>query len=105
MSKKKTVCLQEIIAKVAEQKARMVSGGNFSSYISMLIYKDNEEEVKREIEEEEKRKPERTSEVTFAKYKNECVYCKKSIRIGDEICKARFADGFEQYVHRKCCRG
>ncbi|MGI6705794.1 MAG: hypothetical protein ACOX6S_05880 [Clostridia bacterium] len=104
MSVKKTICLQEVVYKVAQQKARMVSGGNFSSYINLLIYKDNEQEIIKEIQEEENRRPQRDSAVFPAQHESQCVYCKRTIRKGERVCYARHPDGQRSVVHKKCCR-
>jgi hypothetical protein len=104
MSVKKTICLQEVVYRVAQQKARMVSGGNFSSYINMLIYNDNEQEIIKEMQEEENRKPQRVSEVFTAQYEDQCIYCRRTIKQGERVCYSRFPDGQRSLVHKKCCK-
>lgn len=104
MSKKKTISLPDYVANAAERKARIRFGGNFSNYLQWLICSDNTEEIKKLLEDEEKKKPERNSEVHIAEFSNKCPFCGKKIKIGDKICSAILADGREQFVHRKCCR-
>lgn len=101
---KKSIRLEDYIAEIVERKAQRVSGGNFTSYINMLIYNDNQEEIDRRQKEIENSKPERVSDVKKATYESTCPVCKRKIAINTYICRARFIDGHEQHVHKKCCR-
>lgn len=104
MSKKKTISLPDYVAKIADRKAKIKFGGNFSNYLQWLICNDNTEEINKELNEEEERKPKRISDFKAAEYSNKCPYCNKKIKVGEKICNAHFADGREQYVHKKCCK-
>jgi hypothetical protein len=99
MSKKKTISLSGYVARVAERKAKLSHGGNFSTYISYLICQDNPREIKAELLEE--RKPVRISNIVEAEYDTACPYCSRKINIGDKIC---FAEGYEKCLHAHCCK-
>lgn len=104
MSKKKTISLPDYVARAAEQKSKIRFGGNFSNYLQWLICGDNTDEIEKLLEEDEKNRPKKISDVKAAEFDNKCPQCGKKIKVGDKICKALFADGHEQYVHIKCCR-
>jgi hypothetical protein len=104
MSKKKTISLPDYVAKVAESKAKIRFGGNFSNYLQWLICSDNTDDVQKLLDEEERKKPIRLSDVRKAEYINKCPHCSGQIKMGDKICNALFEDGHEQFVHNKCCK-
>lgn len=104
MSTKKTISLPDYVSRVAEQKSRTRFGGNFSNYLQWLICTDNPEEIKKILEDEEQKKPKRTSDEFTAEYISKCPHCGKKIKVGDRICKSLFADGHEQFVHKRCTR-
>lgn len=104
MSRKKTISLPDYVAKIAEHKAKIRFGGNFSNYLQWLICNDNTDEIKKMLDDEENRKPKQISEVRTAEFSNRCPYCNKKIKVGEKICNALFPDGHEQFVHKKCCR-
>jgi hypothetical protein len=104
MSKKKTISLPDYVTEIAEKKSRIMFGGNFSSYLQHLICSDNTDEVKRLLEEEENKKPRKTSDLRKAEFTSKCPYCGKQIKVGDKICSALFQDGHEKFVHAKCCK-
>jgi hypothetical protein len=85
MSKKKTISLPDYVAKVAESKAKIRFGGNFSNYLQWLICGDNTDDVKRILDEEEKLKPVRLSEIHIAEFANKCPHCGGKIKAGDKI--------------------
>ncbi len=47
--------------------------------------------------------PKRTGNPFASRYKNECYYCHGVINENDLICKAKFTNGIEKYVHEDCC--
>ncbi|QGU94459.1 hypothetical protein GOM49_04500 [Clostridium bovifaecis] len=104
--KRLTVTLDDYIIKIAEEKAKIMFKGNMDNYINWLICSNNKQEVKKIVktieEKQEKKKPLEVPE-TFktAMFNNVCDYCKQPIYQGDEICKA---EGYDSYIHRKCCR-
>lgn len=104
--KRLTVTLDEYIIKIAEEKAKTMFKGNVDNYINWLICSNNKFEVKKAVKDLEKQleeqKPEAIPEtLKTAMYNNECDFCKQPIYQGDEICRA---EGYANYIHRKCCR-
>ncbi|HBM75486.1 MAG TPA: hypothetical protein DD429_08035 [Clostridiaceae bacterium] len=104
MSKKKTISLPDYVARIAEIKAKLKFGGNFSNYLQYLICSDNADDIKKLLEDEENQKPKQISEARPAEFSNRCPCCNKKIKIGEKICNALFNDGHEQFVHKKCCK-
>jgi hypothetical protein len=47
--------------------------------------------------------PKRIGKDFASSYTNKCPFCSNTIHIGDAICKARFQNGHEKFVHSNCC--
>ncbi|MDW8802474.1 hypothetical protein P8V03_15095 [Clostridium sp. A1-XYC3] len=105
-TKRLTVTLDDYVIEAAQKKAQIMFKGNLDYYINWLICNNNKQEIKKKIrgiqKAEERKKPTaiQNTEKT-AMYNNTCVFCKQTIYQGDEICKA---EGYENYIHKKCCR-
>lgn len=104
--KKLTVNLDDYVIELAQQKANLSFKGNLDYYINWLICSNNKLAVKKKVklidEALEKRRPQPIPDtVKTAMYNNVCDFCKESIYQGDEICKA---EGYENYIHKKCCK-
>lgn len=102
MVEKKTISLQPYVLKIAEEKAEMFHGGSLSGYINWLICSDNTKKVKAALDEE--RKPIRVSDTIQAEKVTLCHACNEYIRAGDDICRAKFQDGWIHWVHLKCSK-
>lgn len=116
MCEKKTVSLSKEVSYVATQKAEKLYNGNFSSYITSLIIKDNKkalDEMTNECNEEksqniqtEEMKIERVSKDFPAKYTSgQCHICKKELIKGQSICIVGVSEGdkkLKAYSHTKC---
>lgn len=104
--KRLTVNLDDYVMELALQKADIMFKGNMDYYINWLICSNNKQEVKRKVklkdEDLEKRKPQAINDtVKTAMYNNACDFCKRPIYQGVEICKA---EGYENYIHKSCCK-
>lgn len=97
---KKSLTLPYHILKVAEEEAAKNYNGSFSGLILDLIKRNKHEEIDRAYDE----MPVKLSEVKKASIENKCLYCGEKIKPGSLICNAKFKDGHQQYVHKKCCR-
>lgn len=105
-AKRLTVTLDDYIIKIAEEKAKILFKGNIDNYINWLIWSDDKQEVKKAFKKIEKKQEEKKpvaipETIKIAMYNNVCDFCKGPIYQGDEICKA---EGYENYIHRKCCK-
>jgi hypothetical protein len=105
-SKRITVSLEDYVIEVAQQKAKIMFKGNLDYYINWLICSNNKQVVIKKVklidEDLEKKKPQSiTDTVKTAMYNNVCDFCKSPIYQGGEICKA---EGYENYIHKKCCK-
>lgn len=104
--KRLTVNLEDYVILVAQQKANIMFKGNLDYYINWLICSNNKQEVKKKIKIigeylYEKKPLAILDTVKTAMYNNVCDFCKGPIYQGDEICKA---EGYENYIHKKCCK-
>lgn len=98
--------LEDYVVAVAEQKAKYMFNADLSSYINWLIRSNNKREIRKKVlaleEALEATKPEMTPNTNkIAMYDNTCKFCNGEIYPGDEICRA---EGFENYIHKKCCK-
>lgn len=105
-NKRLTVTLDDYVIKIAEEKAKLMFKGDINNYINWLICSNNKQEVKKIVEELDKKlsmkKPVLiTGSEKNAMYNNVCAFCNKPIYQGDEICKA---EGYDNYIHKKCSR-
>lgn len=101
-----TITLEDYVIAVAEQKAKYMFNSDISAYINWLIRSNNKREIRKKVLEIE-----RTLEAAkplmiqgtqkIAMYDNTCKFCNHEIYPGEEICKA---EGFENYIHKKCCK-
>ena len=104
--KRVTINLEEYVLKAAEEKAKIMFRGSLDDYINYLICSNNVAVIKKAVKREEARieklKPTMLEgSVKSAMYNNVCDFCKRPIYQGEEICKA---EGYESYIHKKCCK-
>jgi hypothetical protein len=99
---KKTISLQSHVLQVAQEKADLFYGGSLSGYINWLICNDCVGEIKKALVEE--KKPVRDSKVIKARMQTLCKACNEYIEIGDDICLAKFEDGWSSWVHKNCSK-
>jgi hypothetical protein len=101
-----TINLEDYVVKIAEQKAKYMFNADISSYINWLIRSNNKREIRKKVLEIEASleeiKPDMSPNTSkIAMYDNLCKFCNKEIYAGDEICRA---EGYENYIHKKCCK-
>lgn len=105
-SKRLTVNLDEYVIEIAQKKANIMFKGNLDYYINWLICSNNKQEIKKRVKFKEealdKKKPQAIADtLKTAMFNNVCDFCNGPIYQGEEICKA---EGYENYIHKKCCR-
>lgn len=104
-SKSITISLQEHVYNLAYRRAKLIHGNNFSNYINSLICRDfKEEDLINELNEVSK--PVWTNKTKYAEFDSTCMYCSKSIHIGDLIYHTDlgYEDDYKNWVHKDCCR-
>ena len=103
VNRKITISLPEHVYQLGLKQSKIITGSNFSSYINSLVCGEfSKEELEKEYT--ELSKPIYSGNIKKAGKITLCEFCRCIINPEDIICRARFENNQELWVHQSCCR-